>query len=206
MASLMSLELLAAFIVFAVVALFTPGPNNVMLMASGLNFGLPRTLPHVLGVSLGFALMALLVGLGLGAVFAAYPVLYTVLKYAGAAYLLYFAWMIATAAPAAEGADPRRRPLTFLEAAAFQWVNPKGWVIAIGATATYAAVAAFPLNSIVMALLFGVVGTLSALLWAWFGSGLQTVLRRAPAVRAFNIVMALLLVASIYPVVADVVR
>jgi threonine/homoserine/homoserine lactone efflux protein len=202
----MSLELLAAFVVFAVVALFTPGPNNVMLMASGLNFGLPRTLPHVLGVSLGFTLMALLVGVGVGALFAAYPVLYTILKYAGAAYLLYFAWLIATATPRVEGTDVRRRPLTFLEAAAFQWVNPKGWVVAIGATATYAALAAFPLNMIVMALLFGVLGTMSALLWAWFGSGLQAVLRRAAAVRAFNIVMALLLVASLYPVVADVIR
>jgi threonine/homoserine/homoserine lactone efflux protein len=198
----LSLELLTAFVVFAVVTLFTPGPNNVMLMASGLTFGLPRTLSHIFGVSLGFALMFLLVGLGLGAVFTAYPALYTVLKYAGAAYLLYFAWLIASAAPADAGEDGRGRPLTFLEAAAFQWVNPKGWAMALGATATYAALAAFPVNIVVMALLFGALGTLSALAWAWFGTGLRHVLRHAGAVRAFNIVMALLLVASIYPVLA----
>lgn len=202
----MSLELLAAFVVFAVVTLFTPGPNNVMLMASGLNFGLPRTLPHVLGVSLGFALMALLVGLGLGAVFAAYPVLHTVLKYAGAAYLLYLAWLIASAAPAEADGQSRGHPLTFLQAAAFQWVNPKGWVVAVGASASYAALAVFPVNMAVMAVLFAVVGTLSALAWAWFGSGLRALLRRRGTVRAFNIVMALLLVASIYPVIADVPR
>jgi threonine/homoserine/homoserine lactone efflux protein len=202
----MSQELLAAFTLFAVVTLFTPGPNNVMLMASGLNFGLPRTLSHVFGVSLGFALMVLLVGLGLGALFAAYPLLYAVLKYAGAAYLLYFAWLIASAAPAEEGGPGRGRPFTFLEAAAFQWVNPKGWVMAVGATATYAALAAFPFNIMIMSALFGALGTVSALTWAWFGTGLRVVLRRAAAVRAFNVVMALLLVASIYPVVADAFR
>lgn len=199
----MSLELLAAFVLFAVVTLFTPGPNNVMLMASGLNFGLPRTLPHVLGVSLGFAMMAALVGLGLGAMFTAYPVLHTILKYAGAAYLLYFAWLIAHAAPADPEGDGHRRPLTFLEAAAFQWINPKGWVMAIGASASYAALAVFPVNIAIMAALFALLGTLSALVWAWSGSGLRALLRGPVAQRAFNIVMALLLVASIYPVVAD---
>jgi threonine/homoserine/homoserine lactone efflux protein len=202
----MSLELLAAFLIFAVVTLFTPGPNNIMLMASGLNFGLARTAGHVLGVALGFALMFLLVGVGLGALFTAYPTLYTVLKYAGAAYLLYFAWLIASADPAAEGGEGHGRPMTFLEAAAFQWVNPKGWVVAVGATASYAAFAGFPANIAVMTVVFAVLGVLSALTWAWFGSGLRVVLRRPRAVRAFNVVMALLLVASIYPVVADVVR
>jgi threonine/homoserine/homoserine lactone efflux protein len=202
----MSLELLAAFVVFAVVTLFTPGPNNVMLMASGLNFGLRRTLPHVLGVSVGFALMALLVGLGIGALFAAYPVLHMVVKYAGVAYLLYLAWLIASAAPAETDGGARGNPLTFLQAAAFQWINPKGWVVAIGASASYAAVAVFPVNIALMAALFALLGTLSALAWAWFGSGLRALLRRPATVRAFNIAMALLLVASIYPVVADVGR
>jgi threonine/homoserine/homoserine lactone efflux protein len=197
-----SSELLAAFVVFAVATLFTPGPNNVMLMASGLNFGLSRTVAHILGVGLGFALMFLLVGVGLGALFTAWPALYTLIKYAGAAYLLYFAWLIATAAPAAEGEEARGRPLTFLEAAAFQWVNPKGWVVAVGATASYAALAAFPANIAIMTAVFAALGLLSALTWAWFGSGLRTVLRRPGAVRAFNVAMALLLVASIYPVVA----
>src|SRR5262245_35169175 len=123
-------ELLWALLVFVVVTLFTPGPNNAMLMASGLNFGFRRGLPHLWGVALGFAVMVLAVGLGLGALFAAYPAAYTVLKYVGAAYLLYLAWQIASASPHEEGGDPRGRPITFLEAAAFQWLNPKGWVMA----------------------------------------------------------------------------
>jgi threonine/homoserine/homoserine lactone efflux protein len=150
--------------------------------------------------------MVLLVGLGLGALFAAYPLLYSVLKYAGAAYLLYFAWLIATAVPAEPGSEARGRPLSFLEAAAFQWVNPKGWVMAVGATATYAALAVFPVNVAIMAALFGLLGTVSALVWALFGAGLRGFLRHAAAVRAFNVVMALLLVASIYPVIADAPR
>lgn len=196
----MSYELLSAFILFAVVMLFTPGPNNVMLMTSGLNFGFARTVPHMFGVSIGFSLMVFLVGGGLGAIFQKFPWLYEVLKYAGTVYLLYLAWMIATAKPRAE-AGGRHRPLSFLEGALFQWVNAKGWVIAIGAITTYAAVMRFPLNVILLSAIFAVIGTASSAAWAAFGSSLTHLLKNARAVRIFNIVMALLLVASLYPVV-----
>jgi threonine/homoserine/homoserine lactone efflux protein len=195
----MSWELLSALVVFALVTLFTPGPNNVMLMTSGVNFGFSRTQPHLWGVSLGFSLMVLIVGLGLGAVFTAVPVFYTVLKYVSAAYLLYLAWRIATSGSVEEDKG-RGRPMTFLEATAFQWVNPKGWIMAIGSVTTYAAVLAFPFNMILIAALFGVLGTLSALTWVGFGTGLRRFLRSPRAVRIFNLVMALALIASLIPV------
>lgn len=193
-----------ALLGFVVVTLFTPGPNNTMLMSSGLNFGFRRGLPHLWGVALGFAVMVLAVGLGLGAVFQAYPALYTVLKYVGAAYLFYLAWQIATAgAPDPDGAA-RGRPITFLEGAAFQWLNPKGWVMAVGAISTYAAVAAFPGNVLLIAFLFGSLGILSSATWLGFGTSLRQLLRSPRIVRAVNIGMAVLLVASLWPILADV--
>jgi len=196
-------ELLWALLVFVLVTLFTPGPNNAMLMTTGLNFGFRRGLPHLCGVALGFAVMVLAVGLGLGAVFQAYPVVYSILKYAGAAYLLYLAWQIATAGPVEENAEARGRPITFLEASAFQWFNPKGWVMAVGAVSTYAAVAVFPLNVLLMAALFGGLGVLSSATWLGFGTGLKRLLTSPRAVRAVNVTMALLLVASLWPIVSD---
>jgi threonine/homoserine/homoserine lactone efflux protein len=200
-----SIDLVWALLLFVVVTLFTPGPNNTMLMTTGLNFGFRRGLPHLWGVALGFAVMVLTVGLGLGAVFQAYPAAYTVLKYAGAAYLLYLAWQIATAGAVEEG-ETRGRPIGFLEAAAFQWLNPKGWVMAVGAVSTYAAVAVFPLNVALMAFLFGSLGILSSATWLGFGTGLKRLLTSPRTVRAVNITLALLLVASLWPIVADAWR
>jgi threonine/homoserine/homoserine lactone efflux protein len=194
----LSLELLAAFVVFAVATLFTPGPNNVMLMASGLNFGFARTLPHVLGVTLGFGFMVLVVGFGLGAVFAAYPAVYTFVKFAGAAYLIYLAWRIATAGTAkGEGSG---RPFTFVEAAAFQWVNAKGWVMAIGAVTAYAAVAPYPVNIFVLAGIFTLFGAASSITWLLFGTGLKRIVNEPRSVAIFNRTMAVLLVVSLVPV------
>lgn len=197
------MDLLLALAVFCVVTLFTPGPNNLMLMTSGLNFGFRRGLPHLLGVTLGFTAMVLIVGFGLGAIFEAWPLLYVVLKYAGAAYLLYLAWEIAVSKPPGHGGESSGRPIGFLQAAAFQWVNPKAWVMAVGAISTYAAVAAFPFNVLVIAALFGVLGFASSGTWLGFGTALQRVLTDARAIRIFNVVMALLLVASLYPIIAD---
>jgi threonine/homoserine/homoserine lactone efflux protein len=199
-------ELLWALLMFVVVTTFTPGPNNAMLMTSGLNFGFRRGLPHLWGVALGFGLMVLAVGIGLGAMFQAYPAAYAVLKYVGAAYLLYLAWQIATAGPAEANGDARGRPITFFDAAAFQWVNPKGWVMAVGAVTTYAAVAAFPLNVMFIATLFGALGILSSAAWLGFGTGLKRLLTSPRAVRAVNVVMALLLVASLWPIFSDAWR
>ncbi len=199
-------DLLWALLVFVVVTLITPGPNNAMLMTTGLNFGFRRGQPHLWGVALGFALMVLLVGLGLGAVFQAYPAIYTALKYAGAAYLLYLAWQIATSGPVEESGEASGRPISFLQAAAFQWFNPKGWVMAVGAVSAYAAVAVFPYNVLLMAFLFGSLGILSSGTWLGFGSVLKCLLTSPRAVRAVNITMALLLAASLWPIVSDAWR
>lgn len=199
---MISPELLAGFLGFAVVTLFTPGPNNLMLMASGLNYGFGRTQPHVAGVALGFGFLNLAVGLGLGGVFAAFPALQTGLKYVGAAYLMFLAWKIATAAPPSEERAGGGRPMTFLQAAAFQWVNPKAWVMALGAVTTYSAIALYPVNVIGIAGLFATLGFFSAWMWVVFGLGLKQVIRNARLVRAVNVFMALLLVASLVPVFA----
>lgn len=199
----MNLDLAAALLLFVVVTLVTPGPNNAMLMATGLTFGFTRGLPHLLGVALGFGFMTLAVGFGLGALLLAAPMAYSVLKYAGAAYLLYLAWAIATASPEFEEKSGSSRPITFLQAALFQWLNPKAWVMAVGAVSTYASVAPFPGNMLLIAGLFGFLGLFSSGLWLGFGTGLRQILKSPRAVRAVNIVMALLLVASIWPVIAD---
>ena len=197
------MDLLVALALFCLVTLFTPGPNNLMLMTSGLNFGVRRGMPHLLGVVFGFTLMVLIVGFGLGAIFEAWPLLYTVLKYAGAAYLLYLAWQIAVSPAPGHSGSAAGRPISFFQAVAFQWVNPKSWVMAVSSVSTYAAVAQFPLNIIIIAALFGMFGFASSGTWLGFGAGLQRVLKDPRAVRVFNVVMALLLVASLYPIFAD---
>jgi threonine/homoserine/homoserine lactone efflux protein len=199
----MSQPLFIAFVVFAAVMFFTPGPNNVMLLSSGLTFGFRRTLPHVAGVTFGFAFMIGAVGLGFGTIFIAYPVLQTILKYAGVAYLIYLAVAIAMSGPVAPDQDSTRRPMTFWGAAVFQWINVKGWVMVIGTITAYAGIASFPWNITIQILLSLLLGALSCSTWALFGSALRPILTSASAVRAFNIVMAALLLASLYPVFMD---
>jgi threonine/homoserine/homoserine lactone efflux protein len=202
----MSTDLLAPLVLFCAVTLFTPGPNNVMLMTSGLNYGVRRTVPHLLGVVLGFSLMVALVGLGLGAVIERLPLIYVVMQWIGAGYMLYLAWAIARSGPIDAGGESSGRPLTFVEAAAFQWINPKAWVMAVGAMSTYASIAVFPSNVILISGLFGALGILSAGAWVLFGEALRRLLTRPRTVRMFNAAMALLLVGSLLPVLIDSVR
>src|ERR1700688_855084 len=200
---MMSQPLLIAFVMFAVVMFFTPGPNNVMLLSSGLTHGFRPTLPHIAGITLGFAFMIAAVGLGLGTIFIAYPVLQTILKYAGVAYLIYLAAAIAMSGPVASDRGNGRRPMTFWGAAVFQWINVKGWVMVIGTITAYAAIASFPWNIVIQTAISLVVGAVATVAWALFGSALRPVLRSPSTVRAFNIVMAALLLASLYPVFMD---
>jgi len=199
----MSQSLLIAFIVFAAVMYFTPGPNNVMLLSSGLTYGFRRTLPHIAGITFGMAFMIAAVGLGLGTIFIAYPVLQTILKYAGAAYLIYLAAAIAMSGAAPSAQDNARGPMTFWGAAMFQWINAKGWVMVIGSITAYAAIAGFPWNIVIQTLITFVIGAFATVVWALFGSALRPILTSPRAVRAFNIVMAVLLLASLYPVFMD---
>lgn len=195
-------SLVLAFVTFAVVALYTPGQNNVMLLASGLNFGFRRTLPHVTGVALGFAFMFAAVGGGLGAIFIAYPWLQTVLKYAGVGYLLYLAYCIAVAEPMDDGDGAAgSTPMTFFGAAMFQWINAKAWVIVIGTITAYESMASYPSNIALQTVIMMVLGMTSAAAWALFGSSLRRFIRSPRASRIFNVAMALLLVASLYLVI-----
>jgi threonine/homoserine/homoserine lactone efflux protein len=196
----MSQQLLIALVVFGAVMAFTPGPNNVMVLSSGLTYGLRRTLPHIAGIAIGVSFMVAAMGLGLGAIFIAYPVLQTILKYAGIAYLIYLAFVIAMSDSVASGQDNQRGPMTFWAAVLFQWVNVKGWVMTIGIITAYSAIAGFPWNITIQAALMFMMAGLSSLVWAFFGSSLRRILTSRSAVRAFNIVMAVLLLASLYPV------
>lgn len=199
----MSHSLLIAFVLFATVMFFTPGPNNIMLLSSGLTYGFRRTLPHILGITVGFAFMVGAVGLGLGTIFIAYPVLQTILKYAGVAYLIYLAAHIAMSEPVEPDQDNGRGPMTFWGAAMFQWVNAKGWVMVIGTITAYAAIAAYPWNIVIQVGLSLLLGVLSCTAWAFFGSALRPILTSRRAVRTFNMIMAVLLLASLYPVFMD---
>jgi threonine/homoserine/homoserine lactone efflux protein len=196
---MISQQLFFAFAVFAAVMFFTPGPNNIMVMSSGLTYGFRRTVPHIAGVVIGFAFMVGAVGLGFGTVFIAFPVLQIILKYAGAAYLVYLAVMIAMSGPPKPG-ETGKGPMTFWQGAMFQWVNVKGWVAIIGTITAYAAIASFPLNIVLQVLIFLLMGMASITTWTLFGSALRPFLTSPRAVRVFNIAMALLLLASLYPV------
>ena len=193
-----------ALVVFAAVMSATPGPNNMMLLASGVNFGFRRSIPHMLGISFGVMLLLLAVGFGLHEVLQRWPSIFTVIKYAGGAYLLWLAWMIANSRPLDDGKDEAKgRPMTFIEAAAFQWINPKAWVMAVGAMATYTVEAHYTLTVIIVALVFGMVSGPSTGTWTVFGVALKRFLADPKANRFFNIAMALALVASLWPLVRE---
>lgn len=194
----MSPELLTALAVFAFVTSITPGPNNLMLLASGVNFGFRRSVPHMLGIGIGFTAMVALVGLGLAGIFSAWPPARQILQAVSALYMLWLAWKIARAAPPDSG-GPQGRPITFLQAAAFQWVNPKAWTMALGAVSLYAPgqeVAAV----LWVAAVFGLVNLPSVSCWTLLGLTLRRALQNPARLRAFNWTMAALLVASLWPV------
>jgi threonine/homoserine/homoserine lactone efflux protein len=193
-------ELIGPLILFAVAMALTPGPNNIMVTASAANFGFRRVVPHMLGVTLGFVVMLLAVGLGLGGLFQAEPRLHHAMKYLGAAYLLYLAWRIANAGDGGNGAG-RPRPISFFEAALFQWINPKAWIIALGALTAYTTVGGAMTREVALiAFVFALVTFPSLAVWAWFGTALGRWLGRPGARAAFNWTMAAFLALSLAPV------
>ncbi|EBA16779.1 transporter, LysE family protein [Roseobacter sp. SK209-2-6] len=191
----MTYELFLALAGFALGTVFTPGPNNLMLMASGANFGFQRSLPHLIGVAVGFPIMILPVGLGVMQLFDAFPQLTLVMTVLSVIYMVWLAWKIANAAPPQEGGTSGD-PLTFLQACAFQWVNPKAWAMALGAITLYAA------SRDVTAILwvsgtYLLIGSFSASAWTALGQQLRRILTRPAQLRAFNWAMAALLLASL---------
>lgn len=195
----MTLHLLFAFAGYAIVTSITPGPNNTLLLASGANHGFRRTIPLLLGINLGFSALVLSVGLGLGGLFVNYPMAHQALRYAGAAYLLYLAWKIAMSA-SGDDALAERDPIRFLEAALFQWVNPKAWIMAIGAVATYTPTDGYFANLAVITFVFAAMNAPCIAAWAGFGSLLRASLADPRRRRLFNWAMALMLVASLVPI------
>jgi threonine/homoserine/homoserine lactone efflux protein len=199
------IDALPAGMLFALVTTITPGPNNTMLLASGVNFGFRRTVPHILGISAGVALLMLSVGFGLGELFGRLPWLYVALETASVAYLLYLAWKIGTAGDI-KIRNGERRPMRFHEAIAFQWINPKAWMMVLTAATTIHMSADFSENTLLMAALFYLIGLPSICLWAAFGTGVRRFLSNPLRLRTFNVTMALALVVSMYPLAAHLVR
>ncbi len=184
---------------FCFVASITPGPNNLMLMSSGLTYGMRRTLPHMIGVALGFMFMVLLVGLGINALFAIFPWLDTFLKIASIIYLLWLAYKIATAGVVHSSGGGSGTPLTFLQAASFQWVNPKAWMMAVTAVAVYVPASQFAFDLAVVTLIFGVINLPCIAVWASFGTLLRRLVDNPKVMHTINIAMAIALVASLAP-------
>ncbi|WP_043626354.1 LysE family translocator [Ensifer sp. ZNC0028] len=194
----MQADTLLALFLFAFTTSITPGPNNMMLFASGVNFGFVRTIPHMLGIGAGFFLLLIAVGFGLGALLHSVPAVYTALKFAGGAYLVWIAWKIGTSRSLSEG-KASAQPMTFIGAAAFQWVNPKAWVMAVSAMATYTSSDSYLFSVLVVGLVFALVNVPSVSTWAGFGSALRQWLSEPSRLKWFNITMAVLLVVSLWP-------
>lgn len=193
------MEYYLSLLVFTLVAGITPGPNNMMLMTSGLNHGIHKSLPHFFGICIGFPIMVIIVGIGMATLFSKYPSLYLYLKIAGISYLCYLAWKIANAGNP-EATQSIRAPITFLQAAAFQWLNPKAWAIAIGALATFSNKDRFFSTVLIIAFAYFITGLITMFIWLALGNSLQSVLNTTQRRQNFNIFMAITLVLSIIPV------
>lgn len=188
---------LLPLVLFCLSMTATPGPNNIMLTASGANFGFRRTLPHMCGIACGMQTMILTVGLGLGKVFMEFPVIHTSLEWVGGAYLLYLAWKIANISPVAAGAGGAAKPFTFMQALLFQWVNPKCWMMVVGAVATFAGGETAMRDVFIIAAAFLAVTPPSIGMWAVVGVKISRFLETAFRRRMFNYTMASLLVGSL---------
>ncbi len=184
--------------IFTFVAGITPGPNNMMLMASGLNHGLRKSLPHYLGICLGFPVMVAAIGFGMDVVFSKYPEIYLYLKIWGIAYLFYLAWKIANAGNP-KATQNIKEPFSFIQAAAFQWLNPKAWAIAIGALAAFTTENHFSISVFAVIFVYLVMGLICMAFWLKLGQSLKTFLNTDYRIKYFNMAMAILLVLSVIP-------
>lgn len=196
----MNQDLFLALMGFAMATTLTPGPNNMMLIASGVNFGFLRTVPHMLGITLGVVSLVVMTGLGVAGLFRAWPGSLTLLKVLSVAYMLWLAWKIARSSAPGESVTAEARPLTVIQAAAFQWVNPKAWAMALGGVAAYVP-RPDAVSLTLAAAVFALVSLPSTSVWTAAGQGLRRWLSDPRRLSAFNRTMAALLVASLWPVV-----
>lgn len=204
----MSSDLLIALIGFAIVSSISPGPNNLLVMTSGLNYGVPRSLPLVTGITLGFVVMLIAIGIGLGPMIQSSSWVHTGVKILGLAYMLWLAWKVAVsdATPAALDNDACGRPLSALDGAAFQWVNPKAWAVALSATAVFTVPDTATGSLALISLVFTAVAFVCLSAWAAFGTFMRRLVDTPSKTRVFNVAMALLLVASAAPVAYDLIQ
>ena len=196
----MTYSLISGLMLFCLVSSITPGPNNLMLMAAGANFGIRRTLPHAAGVVMGFTFMIIVIGLGAAQFFQSFPLAHTYLTGASVAYLLYLAYKIGTAAPKIGDPSTVGIPITFFQATAFQWVNPKAWTMALAAITVYTPQPATNYYVVVVSLIFGAINLPSISVWLILGAQMRRFLTTASRLRTFNWAMASLLVLSLYPI------
>jgi threonine/homoserine/homoserine lactone efflux protein len=200
------MEVLPALLLFTASASFTPGPNNIMIMSSGLNFGIRPSLPHLCGICVGVAVMLMAVGSGAGYLFVRYPYVHEAIKIIGVCYLSYLAWRIATSAPSKQ-ADNVAKPLTFMQAALFQWFNPKALILGTSAIATFTSIGSELSPQIALiVLVFFLMAWPAVATWLLFGAGLQRVLRNPMHQRWFNTAMALLLMVSMYQIIIELAQ
>lgn len=197
------MDIYFAIIIFAMSTTVTPGPNNIMIMTSGLNYGIKSSIPHLLGICFGFPAMVIMVGLGFSVVFEMYPIFHEAIKILGVIYLLYLAWLIASSSPNSLEVE-KSKPLSFTQAALFQWVNPKAWVMATGAVSAYTSISSdIFLQVLFIALAFFIVAFPCVGIWLFFGAALKKYLKSPKHQKIFNLFMALLLIASVLPVVKE---
>ncbi|MCC0055713.1 MAG: LysE family translocator [Rhodobiaceae bacterium] len=197
----MTFDILLAAAIFSFAGSMTPGPNNFMLLASGVNFGFRRTIPHMAGILVGMMTLMLAVGFGLGSLLNAYPSLHLALKIIGAAYLLYLAWRIGSARTMGKGSD-RTEPMTAFQAGLFQWVNPKAWVVALTAMSLFSLPEEPYRSAIAVSLACITPMFLSVTVWSGFGVALRDWLADPVRLKWFNITMGVLLVLTLYPMLA----
>lgn len=195
----MSVEVLLGLILFAVVSTATPGPNNLMLMSSGANFGFKRSIPHMLGIVFGLAFMIVLVGMGLMTIFELFPVSHIILQVLSVIYLLYLAYKIAYANQPTKSTNSDALPLSFFQACAFQWINPKAWSMALTAISVYSPDRTL-FSIAFIACVFAIANVPSASLWTFLGLKISVILQEPHQLKMFNFTMAGCLIASIYPV------
>lgn len=192
----MTIDIFLSLAMFSVATSVTPGPNNIMLLASGINFGFKKTLPHSIGVSSGFFVMLLAIGFGVGALIQSSPEIYSVLKYLGAAYLLWLAWKTTISHSVSKVSDKKEKPLTISEAALFQWINPKSWMMAISGMALYTSQVNPFMSMLLVAAVFSLINWPCVAVWAVFGSKLREKLKNPQILKMFNLTMGVLLALS----------
>jgi threonine/homoserine/homoserine lactone efflux protein len=200
------MEFYLSIFIFAISSTVTPGPNNIMIMTSGLNYGVKKSIPHLLGICFGFPVMVIVIGFGFSIVFERYPLFNEIIKVLGIVYLLYLAWLIASSSPVSlEGR--KSKPLSFTQAALFQWVNPKAWVVATGAVSAYTSVSSDIFTQVIfIALAFLIVAIPSLGTWLIFGVGIKKYLKSPKHQKVFNLSMALLLIVSVLPILIKLVE